>query len=232
MAITTATTTTSGGTTTSYVDSSSTAGAKTTSNPGAVLSKDSFMKLLLVELQHQDPTAPMDSDKILTQTSQLATLESQENNNKVMTELATQMKSNMNMGALGTIGKMASLGSNSISLVKDKVSKFEVYFENEIKTGTLTITDKDNKAVKTVSLADQVGKSGVLAFQWDGTDSGGATLAAGNYSVTADYVDAAGKSQSTQFGIYPVESIKYDSGKTLVKLGSSYIDMSYVKEFF
>lgn len=231
MAITTETKTTSAGTTTSYVDSS-TAGAKTASNPNAILSKDSFMKLLLVELQHQDPTAPMDSDKILTQTSQLATLESQENTNKVMTDLAAQMKSNMNMGALDTIGKMASLGSNSVSLVKDKVSKFEVYFENEIKTGTLTITDKNNKAVKTVSLTDQAGKSGVLAFQWDGTDNGGATLAAGNYSVTADYVDAAGKSQTTQFGIYPVESIKYDAGKTLVKLGSSYLDMSYVKEFF
>jgi flagellar basal-body rod modification protein FlgD len=41
----------------------------------SILSKDDFMTLLLVELQHQDPTEPMDSEKILSQTSQLATLE-------------------------------------------------------------------------------------------------------------------------------------------------------------
>ena len=128
MAITTSTNSSGNGITTSYVDSS-TAGSTTASNPGAILSKDSFMKLLLVELQHQDPTAPMDSDKILTQTSQLASLETQENTNKVMTELSTQMKANMDMGAIGAIGKMASLGSNAVSVTKGATSKFEVYFE-------------------------------------------------------------------------------------------------------
>lgn len=231
MAITTTTNSTGNGITTSYVDSS-TAGATTASNPGAILSKDSFMKLLLVELQHQDPTAPMDSDKILTQTSQLASLETQENTNKVMTELSTQMKANMDMGAIGAIGKMASLGSNAITLVKDTTAKFEVYFEKEIKTGTMTITDSTGKTVKTVSLADQAGKQGVLAFEWDGTDNSNAALAAGNYSVKADYVDATGAAQSTQFGIYPVESVRYDSGSPLMKLGSSYIPLSYIKEFF
>lgn len=230
MAITTSTNTTGNGITTSYVDSST--GATTATNPGAILSKDSFMKLLLVELQHQDPTAPMDSDKILTQTSQLAGLETQENTNKVMTELSAQMKSNMDMAAIGTIGKMASLGSNAVNLTKDQVAKFEIYFEKEIKNGTLTITDKDNRTVKTVSLADQAGKKGVLAFQWDGTDNSGAALAAGAYSVTATYQDSTGAAQSTQFGIYPVESVKYESGKPLMKLGSSYVPLSYITEFF
>lgn len=230
MAITTSTSSSGSGITTSYVDSSTS--STTASNPGAVLSKDSFMKLLLVELAHQDPTAPMDSDKILTQTSQLAGLETQENTNKVMTELSNQMKSNMDMGAIGAIGKMASLGSNAVSLVKGTTSKFEIYFEKEIKTGTLTVTDKDGKTVKTVSLANQAGKSGVLAFEWDGTDNGGTALAAGNYSVKADYVDATGAAQSTQFGIYPVESVRYQDGSPLMKLGSSYVPLSYITEFF
>ena len=75
----------------------STAGATTTTNPGSVLDKDSFMKLLLVELEHQDPTDPMDSDKILTQTSQLATLESASNTNKALEELATQLSASRDL---------------------------------------------------------------------------------------------------------------------------------------
>ncbi len=210
----------------------STAGATTISNPKGVLDKDSFMKLLLVELQHQDPTDPMDSDKILTQTSQLATLESASNTNKALEELATQLGASRDFAAVSVIGKMASLGSNAISLEKGKTAKFEVYFQEEIKTGTLTITDKDNKVIKTVSLADQAGKKGVLAFEWDGTNNDNAAVAAGYYSIKADYIDSTNGAQSTQFGIYPVESVRYDDGKPLIKLGSSYVPMTYIKEFF
>ena len=210
----------------------STAGATTISNPKGVLDKDSFMKLLLVELQHQDPTDPMDSDKILTQTSQLATLESASNTNKALEELATQLGASRDFAAVSVIGKMASLGSNAISLEKGKTAKFEVYFQEEIKSGTLTITDKDNKVIKTVSLADQAGKKGVLAFEWDGMDDNNAAVASGYYSIKADYIDSTNGAQSTQFGIYPVESVRYGDGSPLIKLGSSYVPMDYIVEFF
>lgn len=215
------------------VTSTNTSTASTTaSNPKAVLDKDSFMKLLLVELQHQDPTEPMDADKILTQTSQLATLESAENTNKALEDLATQLSASRDFAAVSVIGKMASLGSNAVTLEKGKTAKFEIYFENEIKTGTLSITDKNGNTIKTVSLADQAGKSGVLAFEWDGTNNSGQAMDSGYYSVKADYIDSKSTAQSTQFGIYPVESVRYEDGKPLIKLGSSYVPMDYIVEFF
>jgi len=228
MAVTTTTTDT--GITTSYSNAATTATAGT--NPNAVLDKDSFMKLLLVELQHQDPTDPMDSDKILTQTSQLATLESAENTNKALSDLATQLNASRDFAAVSVIGKMASLGSNAVTLTEGSTAKFEIYFEKEIKDGTLSITDKDGNLVKSFPLADQAGKSGVLAFQWDGTDNSGKKLAAGYYSVKASYSDVDGVAQSTQFGIYPVESVRYTDGTPSIKLGSSYVPMSYITEFF
>lgn len=224
------TTANSSGINTTYTNTSTTATAGT--NPGAVLDKDSFMKLLLVELQHQDPTDPMDSDKILTQTSQLATLESAENTNKALSDLSTQLSASRDFAAVSVIGKMASLGSNAVTLEKDKTAKFEIYFEKEIQNGTLSITDKNNKIIKTVSLADQAGKSGVLAFEWDGTDNSNLAVAAGYYSVKANYIDSKNITQSTQFGIYPVESVRYEDGTPLIKLGSSYVPMEYIVEFF
>ncbi len=189
-------------------------------------------KLLLVELEHQDPTEPMDSDKILTQTSQLATLESAENTNKALADLATQLTASRDFAAVSVIGKMASLGSNAVTLEKDKSAKFEIYFEKEIQNGTLSVTDKNGNLVKSVSLADQAGKKGVLAFEWDGTNNSGAQMAEGYYSVKADYIDSSNATQSTQFGIYPVESVRYDDGKPTIKLGSSYVPMDYIVEFF
>jgi len=218
---------------TTVTSTNTTSTATTTAvNPGSVLDKDSFMKLLLVELEHQDPTEPMDSDKILTQTSQLATLESAENTNKALADLATQLTASRDFAAVSVIGKMASLGSNAVTLEKDKSAKFEIYFEKEIQNGTLSVTDKNGNLVKSVSLADQAGKKGVLAFEWDGTNNSGAQMAEGYYSVKADYIDSSNATQSTQFGIYPVESVRYDDGKPTIKLGSSYVPMDYIVEFF
>ncbi|NOX16194.1 MAG: flagellar hook capping protein [Epsilonproteobacteria bacterium] len=201
-------------------------------NPNSILGKDSFLKLLLTELQYQDPTSPMDTGKILDQTSQLATLESADNTNKTMENLVSRLNSSMNMGALAAIGKIASLGSNAISLPKDGLAKFEVYFKDKIQSGTLSISDSKGNVVRTVSLDKQAGKAGVLSFQWDGVSDNGEKMKQGLYSVTADYTDANGNALKTQFGIYPVESVRYDNGKPLMKLGSSYVPMSNIHEFY
>lgn len=196
------------------------------------LGKDDFLKLLLTELQHQDPTSPMDSDKILTQTSQLATLESATKTNTALENLSAQLKESVSSNATNLIGKMGSLGYNAITLANSK-STYEVYFPTEIKDGTLTITDKNKNVVKTIDLGDvAAGKSGVVTFEWDGKDKDGTQLADGYYAVTADYVDKAGASKTTQFGVYPVESIRYENGASYVKLGSTYFPISDVVEYY
>ena len=218
---------------TEYTATTSTISADTylaPTNPGAELDRDAFMKLLLTELQYQDPTDPMDSDKMLTQTSQLATLETQEATNEVMKELSAQMKNSMNMYAVSAVGKMASLGSNAITLDESGSAKFEVYFQETIKSGTLSIKDSNGDLVRSVPLDE--GKQGVLAFEWDGSDDSGEQLPAGNYSITAEYLDANNEQQQTQFGIYPVESVRFDGGESYIKLGSSYVPMEYVVEYF
>lgn len=57
------------------------------------LDNDAFMKLFLEQLKNQDPTAPMETDKIITQTAQLTQVEMMEQNKKTMVEVADAMKS-------------------------------------------------------------------------------------------------------------------------------------------
>ena len=207
-----------------------TAAAKTGSSD--VLGKDDFLKLLLVELQHQDPTSPMDSDKILSQTSQLATLESANNTNTALANLTKQLEQSVNSNAASLIGKMASIGYNAITL-KDSASSYEVYFPKEIKDGTLSIKDVNGNTVQTIDLGDTAaGKSGIVPFKWDGKNKYGEQLKDGYYSVTADYIDKDGAPQTTQYGVYPVESIRYEDGTSYVKLGSVYYPMSDVVEYY
>ena len=87
--------------------SSTTTAQTSTVNPNSVLGKDDFLKLLLLELKYQDPTAPMDSEKILSQTSQLAALEASENTNKALSDLAASLTSSLQYSGISAIGKIA-----------------------------------------------------------------------------------------------------------------------------
>ena len=203
------------------------------------LGKDDFMTLLLVELQHQDPTEPMDSEKILTQTSQLAGLESSENTNKALENLATSLASTQEFSTIAAIGKRADLGSDAISLDEGNTAKFEVYFPEDIASGTIDITDIEGNSIATIpiEMEDDDGNaidraSGVYQFEWDGINNGGGPAESGIYRVNSTYTDTDGNSQSTRLGAYPIESVRFEDGKALVKLGSNYVPLEQVVEVY
>ncbi|RUT49366.1 flagellar basal body rod modification protein [Campylobacter fetus] len=201
----------------------------TGTNPYSQLDKDAFLKLLLVELQYQDPTEPMDSAKMLEQTSQLATLEMQENTNKVMKQLTTQMQSSLSMTAMSALGKMANL-SNAVS--KDTTTSsvdFSLYFPNDVKSGSIQIYDSSENLVKNITF-DEL-KSGINKFNWDGTDNNGETTLPGEYLIKATYTDTSGNSGESVLGSYPVEAIKFVDGVAQVKIAGEYISMDKISEF-
>ena len=205
-------------------------------NPKGILGKDDFMTLLLTQLQQQDPTEPTDSEKILTQTSQLASLEAAENTNVALAKLTEQLNSSVTnsnqFATISSIGKIADLGGNSVLIDEDSTDdvKFEVYYPHDIKVGTLAINDKHGNIVRTINLEE--GKEGVYSFEWDGTNNNGTQLESGEYSITSTYVDKNGTPYGTRMGYYPVESVKFDKDATFMKLGSSYVPLKNINELY
>lgn len=199
-----------------------------TNEDKSVLGKDDFLKLLLLELKYQDPTSPMDSEKILSQTSQLATLEASENTNKSLETLATSLNASLQYTGISAIGKLADTGSNAIALKKGKDVDFELYYPDDVTTGKINILDKNGKILKTMNIGAT--DAGVSKFTWDGTNSANAELDAGIYYVESTYTKTDNTSATTRLGLYPIEGIKFDSGITYAKLGSNYIDFSKISE--
>ena len=194
------------------------------------LSKDDFMKLFLAEMQHQDPTEPMDSDKILSQTSQLAEIESADKTNKALEKLTAALGTSQQFSTIAAIGKTADLGSNAITLSEGSNSTFEVYFPDDIEQGDIQITDVNGKTLKTLDVGTN--PKGVYKFTWDGTDTSGSELTSGTYYVSAAYTNPEGKALTTRMGAYPIESVKFDGATSYVKVGSNYVELSKVKEIY
>ncbi len=199
-------------------------------NPNGQLKKNDFLKLLLVQLQYQDPTAPTDTEKILTQTSQLATLESSNNTQKSLDKLAASLGNAQQFSTIAAIGKTADLGSDSITIDKGKSSTFEVYFPQDVQNGSVVITDSNGATVKTLDVGTN--PAGVYQFTWNGNDTAGNAVSAGIYHVNATYSNPNGKKLTTRLGAYPIESVKFDKGNTLVKVGSNYVPLDNIKEVY
>ncbi len=198
-------------------------------NPKSVLGKDDFLKLLLVQLKYQDPTEPMDSDKILSQTSQLAALEASTNTNKALEDLTASLGNSLQFSTISAIGKIADTGSNAIVVEEGKTTEYQLYFATDVSSGTISIMDVNGNTIDTMALNGS--DKGVHNFTWDGKVNG-EPVEEGLYYVSASYNDASGKSHETRVGTYPIESVRFEDGEALVKLGSSYIAMDSIKEIY
>ncbi len=196
-------------------------------NPNSTLGKDDFLKLLLVQLKYQDPTEPMDSDKILSQTSQLAALEASTNTNKALEDLTASLGNSLQFSTISAIGKIADTGSNAITVEEGSETEFQLYFSNDVSSGTINILDVNGNTVDSIALNGS--DKGVHNFTWDGKVNG-ESVEDGLYYVTANYNDTSGNAHETRVGTYPIESVRFEEGNALVKLGSSYVPMDSIKE--
>ncbi|MBR6153275.1 MAG: flagellar hook assembly protein FlgD [Treponema sp.] len=70
------------------------------------LGKDDFLKLLIVQMQNQDPTDPMDNTEFIAQMAQFSTLEQMTNLNSSFEQMSSILTSN---SAVGTLGKTVQI---------------------------------------------------------------------------------------------------------------------------
>ncbi|EAK4706426.1 flagellar basal body rod modification protein [Campylobacter jejuni] len=238
-AATTSGTTSSGSTSgATRTDSSSSSGI--VSNPNATLDKDAFLKLLLIELQHQDPTDPMDSDKMLTQTSQLSALEMQQNTNTTMQKMVETMQklsdsfsTSMSTSALGAIGKMATVSDNKIKLTgADELIALKMYLpEDSDENGvTLEIYDSNNKLVFSEKSDAKSISQGLFTMEWPGRNNDGVYAGDGEYTVKMVYNNKNGEKITANYGTYPIEGVVFKDGVAYAKMAGQEVPFDAIQE--
>ncbi|ELR3654710.1 flagellar basal body rod modification protein [Campylobacter coli] len=233
----TAATTTSTSTTS---DTSSTSSSGLASNPNATLDKDAFLKLLLIELQHQDPTDPMDSDKMLTQTSQLSALEMQQNTNTTMQKMVETMQllsnsfsTSMSTSAIGAIGKMATVSDNKIKLTgSDEIIALKMYLpEDSDENGvTLEVYDSNNKLVFSEKSGEQSISQGLFTMEWPGRNNDGVYAGDGKYTVKMVYNNKNGEKITANYGTYPIEGVVFKNGVAHAKMAGQEVPFDAISE--
>jgi flagellar basal-body rod modification protein FlgD len=87
--------------------------------PGGELGKDDFLKILITQLSHQDPTQPMQDKDFIAQMAQFSSLEQMTNMSQGMGKLATLLQRGQALGLLGSTVDIGDAAGTVSGLVEE-----------------------------------------------------------------------------------------------------------------
>ena len=210
-----------------------TANTTATGSNGQLNSQD-FMKLLLTQLQQQDPTSPMDTDKMMTQTTQLSQLEAATATQSAMTSMTTAFQQSAGYSLASTIGHVADTGNNSLLVTAGKTSSIQAYFPADATGGSIIVKDNSGNTVKTINVGAV--SQGVYSASWDGVGDNGQAVKTGTYKTYLSYPNSSGTMQTLPTGTFPISGIQMPNASNQntaqVLLGNSYVPMTSVKAIY
>ncbi len=89
--------------------------------PNAALDKNDFLKILITQLGHQDPTQPMDDKAFISQMAQFSSLEQMSNMSEGLTKVADLISRSQAVSLLGSAVEIGS-GESTVSGIVEAVT--------------------------------------------------------------------------------------------------------------
>jgi len=220
----------------------STANTTTSATAGSsTLDENAFMKLMITQLQNQDPSAPADDQQMAAQLAQFTSLESLQNIQTSIQSLGTTITNAT--AAQTTAANSASMGS-AVSLLGQSVQFKQASIAAPASGQTdsiqlqaaagsvLAIQDSTGKTVRTLPLdgtnpdgSSILDSSGNGTVTWDGKDDTGAAVAAGTYTLSVQD-SASGASTGYAYTTGAVTGVGQDANGTTLQTASGTYHLS------
>jgi len=202
--------------------------ASTPTKSDGALEKQDFMNLFLTQMSHQDPVDPMDSGAMMTQLSQLGTMEQLEKLNSQVKDLNLTQKDISRFQSLQFLDRDVMLEAEGVEL--DHGSGKPVYYslDKEAHHLKVTIEDKDGIPI----FAEQLGMTaaGKHQFLWDGKNNEGVMMPDGRYKIRFMAYDEAGNSSELKIqNSGRVTQVEYRDGIPWIQTQHETLPVSKVK---
>ena len=194
------------------------------------MDKDSFMKLMLAQMKHQDPTNPMQSHELAAQLAQFSSVEQMQNMNSTLTRIEAGQKPSEGIQVLNYIGKGVSGDSAKLVRAKgDKNHDLSFALQDNAKEAKIRIRGADGEVVRTVDLKEL--KKGPNNFTWNGLDEKGNAAPAGEYQMFIDATGASGQKLSVKTDFEGViTGVNYTAEGPVLLVGNQSIKLKDVKK--
>lgn len=141
--------------------------------------QSNFMKLLVAQMQNQDPMNPMDNAQMTSQMAQLNMVSGINQLNTTLSSALSSFQATQTMQASSLIGREVLVPSSTLQLSAGQ-AKMGVDLAQSADSLKLTVLDSTGQVLRTMDLGASA--AGVRQLSWDGATDAGAAAADGSYS--------------------------------------------------
>jgi flagellar basal-body rod modification protein FlgD len=201
-------------------------------NDASDLGLNTFLKLMVTQLNNQDPFKPMENGDFLGQIAQFGSVTGLEQLNQNFESLAASITSGQALQAGGLVGREVLVPVEAGYLVPGQAIRGRVDIEKNSPQVTARITDIGGQLIRELPLGPAT--PGNLDFSWDGLDELGGYAPPGIYNISIEAIDGD-QTVSLQTQLFSrVESVNLSdrNGLTLNLEGLGPVAFNNVKQVF
>ncbi|HLR77328.1 MAG TPA: flagellar hook capping FlgD N-terminal domain-containing protein [Balneolaceae bacterium] len=196
------------------------------------LGKEGFLKLLVAQMQNQDPIDPMDGSELASQLAQFNSVEQLINLNDGIDKLA-QSQNLMRKGLTNTMaaslaGKEVKAVSNKLNIQAGEERAISFRLSDAATNIEINIVDSAGNTVRTATLENLSG--GEHSWSWDGKTGNGSNAPEGTYEVQISAYNEDSKVGVLTYQEGIAEKIRYTESGALLMLNGIGIPLADVVE--
>jgi flagellar basal-body rod modification protein FlgD len=159
-------------------------GATSAAIKNKVLGQDDFLKMLIAQLQNQDPLNPLQGADFAAQLAQFSSLDQLTQMNTQLGALTSSLSATNNSQLVGLIGNAVVANGNSVT-VSGSTTQLAYNLAQNARQGTIKIYDSQGNLAQTLAFGSQQAGSNTMSWNTAGVQPG-------TYTFTVSAVDAKG----------------------------------------
>ena len=189
---------------------------------------DTFLHLLITQLQNQDPLSPTDATKFTDQLVSYSQVEQQIATNTNLNSLISLNKAAAGANAVSYLGKTAMTAGNDTALTNGQAT-WQYSLPSDAANLQVKVVDAGGKVIRTLAADKSVGTH---ALVWDGKDTAGSTTPNGTYhlSIAATKSDGTPMNVTTS-GLGMVSEIDMSGAEPIILIGTRKLKLADITGF-
>jgi len=197
---------------------------------GTTLGRDEFLKLLIAQLESQDPLNPTQDTEFVAQLAQFSSLEQQIQSNEALQGVTAAQDRMAAAQATSFLGNDVTFLGNRFDIAEaGETNKLDFFLGDQAETVEIDVVNADGVVVRQLAVSKlDAGRNHVT---FDGLDQDGSALGPGEYTFDVRAEDADGASVAVDtISTGRVDSVEFSNGLILLQVGDRSVMLSDLLE--
>lgn len=184
------------------------------------LGKDDFLKIMITQMKHQDPSSPFKAEQMAAQMAQFATVEQLTNINQGLSKLGQAQQPVERMSMTNLIGKVVTIDRERFTHTENQSEVLNFNLTRDAADVRVVVMNDVGEVVIDKSIGPM--KKGETSYSWDGNKENTLPAKAGSYIYRIKATDERGAQIPTmQQGQGKIIGISFEGSEPVFLVGDA-----------